>query len=157
MKRRDLISKLEEMGCIFVRHGGKHDWYQNPITKISQAVPRHREIKEQLAKHIIKMLSTVLPQIRKNLKQLYGKQLDKLILFGSQARGTAQPDSDIDILIVLKDVFNYSQESEKISQIIADLCLEYNVLISCAFATSEQLENYDSGFFRNVRQDGLLI
>ncbi len=57
MKRRDLISKLEEMGCIFVRHGGKHDWYQNPITKISQAVPRHREIKELLAKHIIKMLS----------------------------------------------------------------------------------------------------
>ncbi|MEH2353967.1 type II toxin-antitoxin system HicA family toxin [Nostoc sp.] len=57
MKRRDLISKLEERGCIFVRHGGKHDWYQNPITKISQAVPRHREIKEQLAKHIIKMLS----------------------------------------------------------------------------------------------------
>ncbi|MBE9034630.1 type II toxin-antitoxin system HicA family toxin [aff. Roholtiella sp. LEGE 12411] len=56
MKRRDLISKLEEMGCIFVRHGGKHDWYQNPVTKISQAVPRHREIKEQLAKHIIKML-----------------------------------------------------------------------------------------------------
>ena len=45
------------MGCIFVRHGGKHDWYQNPITKISQAVPRHREIKEQLAKHIIKMLN----------------------------------------------------------------------------------------------------
>jgi mRNA interferase HicA len=57
MKRRDLISKLEEMGCIFVRHGGKHDWYQNPITKISQAVLRHREIKEQLARHIIKMLS----------------------------------------------------------------------------------------------------
>ncbi|MBH8555410.1 type II toxin-antitoxin system HicA family toxin [Nostocaceae cyanobacterium CENA357] len=57
MKRRNLISKLEEMGCILVRHGGKHDWYQNPITKISQAVPRHREIKEQLAKHIIKMLN----------------------------------------------------------------------------------------------------
>lgn len=57
MKRRDLISKLEEMGCVFIRHSGKHDWYQNPITRISQAVPRHREIKEQLAKHIIKMLS----------------------------------------------------------------------------------------------------
>ncbi|WGV28283.1 type II toxin-antitoxin system HicA family toxin [Halotia branconii] len=56
MKRRDLISKLEEMGCIFVRHGGKHDWYQNPITKISQAVPRHREINKQLAKHIINPL-----------------------------------------------------------------------------------------------------
>ncbi|MDJ0659213.1 MAG: type II toxin-antitoxin system HicA family toxin [Crocosphaera sp.] len=57
MKRRDLIKKLDKMGCIFVRHGGKHDWYQNPKTKISQPIPRHREIKEQLAKHIIKMLS----------------------------------------------------------------------------------------------------
>jgi len=56
VKRRDLIKRLEEMGCVFIRHGGKHDWYQNPITKVSQPVPRHREIKEQLAKHIIKML-----------------------------------------------------------------------------------------------------
>ncbi|AFZ36920.1 YcfA family protein [Stanieria cyanosphaera PCC 7437] len=58
MKRRDLIKRLEEMGCILIRHGGKHDWYQNPNTKVSQPIPRHREIKEQLAKHIIKMLST---------------------------------------------------------------------------------------------------
>ena len=57
MKRRDLIKQIEEMGCIFVRHGGKHDWYQNPQTKVSQAIPRHREIKEQLAKEIIKMLA----------------------------------------------------------------------------------------------------
>jgi predicted RNA binding protein YcfA (HicA-like mRNA interferase family) len=57
VKRRDLISTLEKMGCILIRHGGKHDWYQNPRTKISQPVPRHREIKEELAKHIIKMLT----------------------------------------------------------------------------------------------------
>ncbi len=57
MKRRDLLKKLEEMGCIFVRHGGKHDWYQNPRTKVSQPVSRHREIKDNLVKHIIKMLS----------------------------------------------------------------------------------------------------
>jgi predicted RNA binding protein YcfA (HicA-like mRNA interferase family) len=57
VKRRDLIKYLEEMGCVFIRHGGKHDWYQNPNTKVSQPIPRHREIKEHLAKHIIKMLS----------------------------------------------------------------------------------------------------
>lgn len=56
MKQRDLIKKLEEIGCIFIRHGGKHDWYQNPRTKVSQPVP-NREIKQRLAKHIIKMLS----------------------------------------------------------------------------------------------------
>jgi len=57
MKRRDLISKLEKMDCILLRHGGKHDWYHNPITKLSQPVPRHREIKEYLAKHIIRKLT----------------------------------------------------------------------------------------------------
>ncbi|ODS31607.1 MAG: RNA-binding protein [Candidatus Scalindua rubra] len=58
MKRRDLIKQIEKMGCILIRHGGKHDWYQNPKTKVSQPVPRHKEIKEYLAKHIVKMLKT---------------------------------------------------------------------------------------------------
>jgi mRNA interferase HicA len=39
-----------------VRHGGKHDWYRNPNTGVSQPVPRHREIKEHLAQRIIRML-----------------------------------------------------------------------------------------------------
>jgi predicted RNA binding protein YcfA (HicA-like mRNA interferase family) len=57
MKRRDLIRRLEDMGCVFIRHGGRHDWYQNPRTKISQPVARHTDISDGLAKHIIKMLS----------------------------------------------------------------------------------------------------
>ena len=58
MKRRELIRKLEEMGCVLVRHGGNHDWYPNRATKKSQPVPRHNEIHEQLAKSIIKKLSS---------------------------------------------------------------------------------------------------
>jgi predicted RNA binding protein YcfA (HicA-like mRNA interferase family) len=57
MKRVDLIRAIEGIGCEFVRHGGKHDWYRNPITGVSQPVPRHREIKDGLARRIIKMLS----------------------------------------------------------------------------------------------------
>jgi mRNA interferase HicA len=56
MKRAELIRKIEHMGCVLIRHGGRHDWYQNPNTKISQPVPRHREITDSLAKYIIKML-----------------------------------------------------------------------------------------------------
>jgi len=44
------------MGCVLIRLGGDHDWYQNPSTKVSQPVPRHREIADTLAKHILKML-----------------------------------------------------------------------------------------------------
>ncbi|MGZ8845150.1 MAG: type II toxin-antitoxin system HicA family toxin [Pyrinomonadaceae bacterium] len=56
MKRRDLIRKLEELGCVLSRHGAKHDWYTNQNTKQSQPVPRHNEVNESLARSIIKKL-----------------------------------------------------------------------------------------------------
>jgi predicted RNA binding protein YcfA (HicA-like mRNA interferase family) len=57
MKRIGLIKKLTAIGCLLVRHDGKHDWYRNPTTGALQPVPRHRQINEKLAKHIIKILS----------------------------------------------------------------------------------------------------
>lgn len=58
MKRIDLIKAIEAMGCELVRHGGKHDWYRNPTTGVSQAVPRHREVHERLAQRILRMLTS---------------------------------------------------------------------------------------------------
>jgi mRNA interferase HicA len=58
VKRPELIKKIEEQGAILVRHGGKHDWYQNPKTKVCQLVPPHSEIKEYLARHILRKLSS---------------------------------------------------------------------------------------------------
>ena len=57
MKRVDLARTIERLGCVLVRHGGRHDWYRNPATGLSQPVPRHREIKDHLARHIISALS----------------------------------------------------------------------------------------------------
>lgn len=58
MKRTDLIRKLENAGGELVRYGGNHDWYRNPKNGVAQPVPRHREINEFLAKHILKKLAT---------------------------------------------------------------------------------------------------
>ena len=57
MKRVDLIRSIEAGGCVLVRHGGRHDWYRNPATGVSQPVPRHRETKESLARRIIRLLT----------------------------------------------------------------------------------------------------
>lgn len=57
MKRRDLIRAIEQQGAVFIRHGGKHDWYQNPETKVCQPIPRHNEINEHLARAIIRKLA----------------------------------------------------------------------------------------------------
>lgn len=58
MKRIDLIRRLEEAGCILLRHGSRHDIYHNPTTGYSEPLPRHREINEILAKRILFRLST---------------------------------------------------------------------------------------------------
>ncbi len=57
MKRRDLLKRLAEMRCVMIRHGGNHDWYQNPRTKMAQPIPRHNEIHEGLAKGILRKLA----------------------------------------------------------------------------------------------------
>ena len=56
MKRLDLIQRVEKDGCVFIRHGACHDWYKNPRTGNCQPIPRHREIKDVLARHILRKL-----------------------------------------------------------------------------------------------------
>jgi predicted RNA binding protein YcfA (HicA-like mRNA interferase family) len=57
VKRKDLIKKLTDSGCVLVRHGGRHDLFKNPTTGKKQPVPRHKDIDETLARHIIKELT----------------------------------------------------------------------------------------------------
>ena len=54
MKRRDLIRLLEQNGWYFKRSGGSHDLYTNG--KQTEAIPRHTEIDEMLARAIIRKL-----------------------------------------------------------------------------------------------------
>lgn len=52
MKRKDLIKLLEHNGWYLKRSGGNHDIYTNG--KNTEMIPRHKEVKELLAKSIIK-------------------------------------------------------------------------------------------------------
>ena len=56
MNRQDLIREIEKNGCVPIRHGARHDWCRNLRTGVSQPVPRHREIREPLARHVLKEL-----------------------------------------------------------------------------------------------------
>ena len=51
MKHRDLVKRLEKAGFRFERHGGGHDVYRRGDDE--EVIPRHKEINEILARHII--------------------------------------------------------------------------------------------------------
>jgi mRNA interferase HicA len=57
MKRKELIKRITSAGFVVVRHGARHDLYRNPKTGKKQPIPRHDEIDENLAKHILKELA----------------------------------------------------------------------------------------------------
>jgi len=56
MKRRELEKRLRIAGCLLKREGSSHSLWINPKTGVIEAVPRHVEIKEPLAKKILKSL-----------------------------------------------------------------------------------------------------
>ena len=57
MKRGALLKRIKAQGCVFIKHGKKHDVYKNPRTGIEERIPRHTDINENLAWHIIRNLS----------------------------------------------------------------------------------------------------
>jgi len=57
MKRADLIKQITARGAVFVRHGSNHDIYMQPENGNTEPVPRHNEVKEFIAKKILKNLS----------------------------------------------------------------------------------------------------
>jgi len=62
MKRIDFLRHLRENGCVFVREGGSHSWWSNPVSGKRSSVPRHVEINDFLARKICRDL--VIPFVR---------------------------------------------------------------------------------------------
>jgi predicted nucleotidyltransferase len=102
-------------------------------------------------------ISAILTPLREYLQHEYQDRLERIILFGSQARGEATAASDIDVLIVLEDPVNASEELNRTSQFIAQLCLEHNLLISRLFIPRSRFETENSPLLRNIRQDGIVL
>lgn len=102
-------------------------------------------------------LQPILARLKEDLDHLYGDRLQHLTLFGSQARGDAEPESDIDVLVVLKSPVNPGEEIKRTGQVVADLSLHYEVVISCLFMDETHYQIRNGSLLRNIRKEGILL
>lgn len=94
-------------------------------------------------------------ELNKELRLIYGNQLVGVYLFGSYARGEQDPESDLDILIVLQDYASYSSEVKRTGRLISRLSLEHGISISRKFIRQLDWKKGDSLLVRNIRNEAV--
>lgn len=97
-------------------------------------------------------LGLLLEELKKELTLMYIYRLQGVYLFGSYARQEQDPESDLDVLIVLTDMDTYSSEIKRTGELISRLSLKYGITISRTFVRKIDWEISDSPLLRNVRQ-----
>ena len=102
-------------------------------------------------------LNQILSELKSNLSALYGEQLSGLFIFGSQARGDGEEDSDIDVLVVLKGKVSADEEISRATPITAELSLKHNVVISCVYISEKRYLTENSPLLINVRREGVAV
>lgn len=102
-------------------------------------------------------LASILQTLRAKLEQVLGEKVQAVYLFGSRARGDAAPDSDVDVLIVVRGAFDYWDLLGRTSEVVSALSLQHDVVISRCFVTQEQFERGQSPFMLNVRREAVPV
>jgi predicted nucleotidyltransferase len=102
-------------------------------------------------------IAQVVAKLRQQLAAIYGRRLVHLVLYGSQARGDADEDSDIDVLVVLSGHVRTCEEIDRTSHLVAGLSLEHDVVLACVFVSADEYDHGGSPLLLNVRREGITV
>ncbi|MEA5532681.1 nucleotidyltransferase domain-containing protein [Crocosphaera sp. XPORK-15E] len=102
-------------------------------------------------------LIPILKEFNKKLQREYKDRLIKIILFGSQARGDAKEDSDIDIMVVLKSPVSPGDEIIQMADIAVSLELKYHQMLSIIPVSEEDYIYRKSPLMDNIHREGIIL
>ncbi len=102
-------------------------------------------------------IRAALDDARRRLAEIYGDRIVRVILYGSQARGDAHADSDVDVLVVLRGPVNILAELRRISPLKLDLLGQYNTLISFQPFSEKIYQDHIGSFMENIYEEGILL
>jgi predicted nucleotidyltransferase len=96
----------------------------------------------------------VLKRFRVAVTEIYGDRIERVVLYGSRARGDDKPDSDYDIAVFIKDPSSFYDESGRLAAITTDILEDTGAVISATpFPAGAYRER--TGFMHELRIDGL--
>jgi uncharacterized protein len=83
-----------------------------------------------------------------------GERIERVVLFGSRARGDAREDSDYDIAVFIKNPGTLSVELHRLASVSTDILLDTGAVISAKpYRAGSYRER--TGFMHDLRQDGI--
>jgi predicted nucleotidyltransferase len=100
----------------------------------------------------------ILQDVRPRLAAVFGERLQGVVLFGSEARGDAAPDSDIDLLVLLQSPLDLLQDIQTIVRALYPLQLE--LPDRPIHALPAAVDDYEAGTFalyRNAQREGIRV
>ncbi len=97
----------------------------------------------------------LLKTIRERLERAHGQRLRGVVLYGSEARGEAGRDSDVDILVLLDEPVDYGADLEKNLDALYPLSLELGRRISAKPVSARQYETVDCPLYREAHREGV--
>ena len=102
------------------------------------------------------LIRPILKKFKKEVKQINGNNLRKIILFGSQARRKAEKDSDIDVILIFQKEPSIKIKN-RIREISNSLSLEYDVVIAEFLVTQSEFQRYKTPLLLNVKKEGIVL
>lgn len=99
-------------------------------------------------------------EVNKELLKLFGKKIERIVLYGSYARGNFNLESDIDIMILLNcDQKEIAENRKAISQIASRIGLRNDIMVSLLARNYNEYKNnmkYQP-FYQNIEREGVKI
>ncbi len=100
-------------------------------------------------------IQSLLREYKRGLEALYGGRLGGFFLYGSFARGEQEPESDLDLVVVLPSWRSYVAEIERTSALTSDLSLEYGVSIRRVFVSQDDWLRAETPFLAAAREEAI--
>jgi len=96
----------------------------------------------------------VLARLRKALDEMYGNRLERVVLFGSRARGDAHAESDYDVAVFLRDMADRFAEMNRLADLSTDIIGETGELVH-AMPYPDGAYNERTPLMQEIRLEGV--